>query len=296
MRRLGCIISFHLKACRQAMALTFVLACLACVARLVLLPLLAGQTEADLGSNPLSPLHLGDALLWVLGGCAEVAKPVSGLARANIPELPFHWLVVVLLPTCLLTFLPLGRDGFEQTLVAGGSRRKAWLAAAAAGTLIVLSYWLVVTATCALVTIVLQGSLSFEASEWTARTNPLIPEVLKAGPYDVLVAFLCGVAASVALALVQLALQLEYGTSVAWVTVVVLQLASILFFTPFLPGNLMMLGRSSALVVDHSVVVDETVYHAGFEPWVALAVSSALAVAWLVVAPLRMRRDLLRKD
>ncbi len=257
----------------------------------------ADDYTALLGQDNGLVAGLGDYLANLVLGRPQPAPFSGAVSVREVLQIPFGWLVCVLLPA-VVTALLSGSEG-ERTpvLVATGSRVGDWLGrclAALAGCALV---WATLALVCVVITLALGGELTLRASEWFCDVAGVARETMTVPPHDVGPALAGVVAVSGALALAQLAISELAGPRPAFLIVAALVSGSVFLMTPALPGNLMMLARSAVFVVSHQVEVTGGFLQAGIEPWVSCVMAATLAAAALVVgAAVAGRRSYLGSD
>lgn len=257
----------------------------------------ADDYTALLGQGNGLVAGLGDFLAYLVLGRAQPAPSSGVVAVREVMQIPFGWLVCVLLPVVVTALLAGSEGGRAPVLVASGSRVGDWLGrclATLAGCALV---WAALVLVCSIATLALGGELTLRASEWFCDVAAIARETLTAPPYEVGPAFAGAVVVSGALSLVQLAVAELVGPRPAFLVVAAVVSGSIFLMTPALPGNLMMLARSSVFVVSRQVEVTGGLLQAGIEPWVSYVMAVALAAIALVAgAVVAGRRSYLGSD
>lgn len=165
----------------------------------------ADDYTALLGQGNGLVAGLGDFLAYLVLGRAQPAPSSGAVAVREVMQIPFGWLVCVLLPVVVTAILAGSEGGRAPVLVASGSRVGDWLGRCLATLVGCALVWAALVLVCAIATFALGGELTLRASEWFCDVAAIARETMTAPPYEVGPAFAGAVAVSGALSLVQLA-------------------------------------------------------------------------------------------
>lgn len=231
-----------------------------------------------------SNLTMADFLASMFGGMA-VFHPELGQPF----ELPISWMLTML----LMLFLPLSyplRDmrGFGlHVLVASSDRKSWWMAKCLWLFVYTIAFWAVALAISCLMALICSARIDFVLSEDAGFLLRIDTFAFVSTPWSKpLFAWLgAAVLMSWGLCLVQFALSLWIKPVLSYAFSIALLFSSAFFFNPLLPGEYLMMGRSSLVVRD------------GVDPLAGLIFAVALVVLALVAGGFRfVRMDLIDRE
>lgn len=184
------------------------------------------------------PFTFGEAIVAAMGGMS-VFDPDHEVAF----RFPAGWMLMLM----LVAYIPLSypyRDlmGYgREVLVASGSRWSWWLSKCLWVTLVALLGCALLVVACAIVSLLWGGEPSLLVPDGFLECAGLGSEL--AGPYDLRPFVLVFPLMVVAVCLLQLALSLALGPTLAFASTSVVLLASAYLFHPLLPGEYLMIAR-----------------------------------------------------
>lgn len=244
-----------------------------------LLLITSAARSAAMGA-PVEQPTLLDLIIFALKGMAPYDP------NSNTPfQVPVTWLFVHLFLAFLVGNYPV-KDlaGYgQQMLLRSKKRTQWWLSKCAWCCGSVLLYYLAGYAVLFVLSLFAGGPGLTASPELSARFNEFLPEA-PAGQLAA-VALLLPILLSMALSLLQMLLSFATKPFFGYLFVAALLITSAFFFTPLLPGNHLMLLRSSAALPG------------GISGWVSLAYGLGLSAACIGGGTFYLKRyDILEKS